>query len=235
MEYCISKITKCLYKLVVENGICTRTTYDTSSSIGIIILACVPEGAGHCDLFRIFQAHTKLRSYECQRNSPLAWCIDPLVAGRRFLPRHINQNNQLITYPTHTTHSHTPSRQYNCTMGNKKIYIMEIPQCQTKWCSLYNSISGATDYCALSLHSTCIHRRSVGRGMCLPPKTNLLASLGGTCPQNFYRINNDLESLFEKNKQFLQNLFKFFLKLSKISNYFIQVLQNFLIFPTNHP
>ena len=33
-------------------------------------------GAGHCDVLRIFQAHTQLHTYACQRNSPLAWCID---------------------------------------------------------------------------------------------------------------------------------------------------------------
>ena len=74
------------------------------------------------------------------------FCID--FAGRRFLSRHING---LITYPQATLHTHTrqaEAAQYNCTMGNKKIYIMEIPQSQTE-CSLYNSISGATDYCTL--------------------------------------------------------------------------------------
>ena len=70
-------------------------------------------------------AVTHLRMSE---NSPLACCFDALIAWRRFLPRHINQYNQLITYPTHTTHSQEPSRQYNCTMGNKTIYILEIPQ-----------------------------------------------------------------------------------------------------------
>ena len=108
----------------------------------------------------------------------------------------------------------------HCTMGNKKIYIMEISQCQTK-CSLSNSISGATGNGALSLHSTCIHRQSVGRGTCPPPKkifTGFALGEGTHAPQNFYRIHNDLESLFENNKQFLQNLFKIFLKFSKISN-----------------
>ena len=113
---------------------------------------------------------------------------------------------------------------------------MGIPQSQIK-CSLYNSISGATDYCALSLHSICIHRRSVGRGMRPPPKKFLLASLwgeGAHAPQKFCRIHNDLESLFEKNKQFLQNLFKIFLKFSKISNILFKFCKIFLIFPTNH-
>ena len=95
---------------------------------------------------------------------------------------------------------------------------MEIPQSQTK-CSLYNSTIGATDYCALSLHSTCIHRRSVGKVRAPPPKKKIFYWLhlrGAHAPQNFYRIHNDLESLFEMNKQFLQNLFKIFLKFSKI-------------------
>ena len=57
----------------------------------------------------------------------------------------------LITYPQATltrVKPKPPMRQYNCTMGNKKIYIIGIPQSQTE-CSLYNSISGATDYCTL--------------------------------------------------------------------------------------
>ena len=56
------------------------------------------------------------------------------------------------------------------------------------------------------------------------PKQILLTSLwgeGAHAPQNFYRILNDLESLFEKIKQFLQNLFKIFLEFSKISNIYI--------------
>ena len=60
-----------------------------------------------------------------------------------------------------------------------------------------------------------------GEARAPPPQQVLLASLwgeGAHAPQNFYRIHNDLESLFEKNKQFLQNLFKIFLKFSKISN-----------------
>ena len=155
------------------------------------------------------------RSYALMHARENRHSHDALIAGRRFLPRHINQFNQLITCPTHTTHSHAPSRQYNCTMGNKTICIMEIPQSKTKR-SLYNSISCATDYCALSLHSTCIHRRSLGEARALHPKKILLASLWGRGhmpPQNFYRIHNDLESLFEKKKQFLQNLFKIFKNL----------------------
>ena len=50
-------------------------------------------------------------------------------------------------------------------MRNKKIYTMEIPQSQTE-CSLYNSISGATDYCTVctlysvhfNLHQGCPDR-----------------------------------------------------------------------------
>ena len=97
-----------------------------------------------CDVLRIFQAHTQFALTHARETRHLHYA---LIAGRRFLPRHINQ---LITYPTHTTHSHAPSRQYNCTMGNKNIYIMEIPQSQTK-CNLYNSISGATDLITVHL------------------------------------------------------------------------------------
>ena len=91
-------------------------------------------------------------------------------------------------------------------------------------------ISG--DDCALSLHSTCIHKLSVGGGTCpLAPPQILLASLWGAhAPQNFYRIHNDLKSLFKKNKQFLQNLFKIFLKFSKISNILYKLCKIFLIF-----
>ena len=82
-------------------------------------------------------------------------------------------------------------------------------------------------------------------GTC-PPKI-LLASLWGghVHPQNFYRIHNDLESLFEKNKQigkvrtifskFVQNFFKKFSKFSKISNISYNFCKIFLSFPTNHP
>ena len=71
-----------------------------------------------------------------------------------------------------------------------------------------------------------------------PTQKILLASLwgeGAHAPQNFYRIHNDLESLFKKNKQFLQNLFKIFLKFSKITIILDKFCKIFLIFPTNHP
>ena len=59
----------------------------------------------------------------------------------------------------------------------------------------------------LSLNSTCMHRRSVeGHGL-------------ARSPQKFYRIHNDLESLFEKNKQikkFQKHLFKIFSNFLKI-------------------
>ena len=63
------------------------------------------------------------------------FCID--FAGRRYPQATLTR-----------VKPKSPMRQYNCTMGNKRIYIMEIPQSQTE-CSLYNSISGATDYCTL--------------------------------------------------------------------------------------
>ena len=118
-------------------------------------------------------AVTHLRMPEKLATRMMHWCID---CWAQIFAAY----NQLITftYPTHTTHSHAPSRKYNCTMGNKTIYIMEIPQSQTK-CSLYNSISGATDYCALSLHSTCIHRRAVEGGTGPPPQFFYWLHLGG--------------------------------------------------------
>ena len=107
--------------------------YDTSSSIGIIIFVCMPEALGtatYCEFSRLTRSYALTHARETRHSH------DALIAGRRFLPRHINQYNdynQLITYPTHTTHSHAPSRQYNCTMGNKTIYIMKIPQSQTQF------------------------------------------------------------------------------------------------------
>ena len=47
--------------------------YDTSSSIGIIILTRMcARGAGHCDVLRIFQAPTQLRTYAIRMPEKLA-------------------------------------------------------------------------------------------------------------------------------------------------------------------
>ena len=70
----------------------------------------------------------------------MRFCID--FAGRRFLPRHINH---LST--GHTTHSHASSRSRQCGNTNAK-WEIKILQSQTE-CSLFNSISGATDYCTV--------------------------------------------------------------------------------------
>ena len=61
------------------------------------------EAQGTCDVLRkYFQAQTQLRTYDTRHSH------DALIAGRRFLPRHINQ---LITYPhTHDTSLNAATR-----------------------------------------------------------------------------------------------------------------------------
>ena len=88
-------------------------------------------GATYCEFSSLTRSYALTHARETRHSHDT---FDALIAGRRFLPRHINQNNQLITYPTHTTHT----RQAANTIAQweiKKIYIMEIPQSQTK-CSL---------------------------------------------------------------------------------------------------
>ena len=63
--------------------------YDTSSSIGIIILVCVPEAQGtatYCKFSRLTRSYALITHARETRHSH-----DALMAGRRFLPRHNNQ------------------------------------------------------------------------------------------------------------------------------------------------
>ena len=75
------------------------TTYETSSSIGIIILVCVPEAQGtatYCEFSRLTRSYALTHVRETRHSH------DALIAGRN---------------------SHAPRGQYYCTMGNKNIYI----------------------------------------------------------------------------------------------------------------
>ena len=74
------------------------------------------------------------------RHSYDALIIDALIAGRRFLPRHINH---IPTYPHYTLARAKPQIQLH-NWKIEKIYITKMPESQTD-CSLYNSISGAND------------------------------------------------------------------------------------------
>ena len=53
--------------------------YDTSSSIGIIILVCVPEAEGtatYCELSRLTSSFKHLRMPEKLATRMMHWCID---------------------------------------------------------------------------------------------------------------------------------------------------------------
>ena len=66
-------------------------------------------------------AVTHLRMPEKLATRMMHWCID---CGAQIFAAY----NQLITftYPTHTTHSHAPSRQYNCTMGQFTSVVLNL-------------------------------------------------------------------------------------------------------------
>ena len=74
-----------------------------------------------------------------------------------------------------------------------------------------------------------------GGGTCPPP--NFTGSTGGghMPPPHFYRIHNDLKSLFEKNKQ-IRKFRKISSKCVQIFKKISNILQNFFKnFSTNHP
>ena len=75
-----------------------------------VCCVCVPEAQGTCDVLPIAQLRTTL--------------ADALIAGRRFLPRHINH---IPTHPHYTLTRAKPQIQLH-NGKIKKIYIMEIPQ-----------------------------------------------------------------------------------------------------------
>ena len=181
----------------------------------------MPEAQGtetYCEFSRLTRSYALTHSRENRHSHDalMHW-----LRGADFC--RVTLNRYHIPYPHNTLTRSKP--QIQCTMGNKTIY-----QSQTKR-SLYNSISGATDYCALSLHITCIHRRSVGGGTCLPPQF-LLASLGGHMPPKSFTWYIRIWKVYLKR---ISNFFKICLKFSKFSNILYKFCKVFLIFPTNHP
>ena len=134
--------------------------YITIQVLVLVYTRCVPEAQGNCDvlpiaqvlyLYSISRLKPVKRSYA--RHSPLAWCmrvmhwsmiIDALIAGRRFLPRHINH---IPTHPHYTVHTHT-RQATNIQLHNGKIKQHLHNGNSTKsnrMQRLYNSISGATE------------------------------------------------------------------------------------------
>ena len=71
--------------------------YDTSSSIGILVYSYVCQR--HCRALRhIANFPGTNAGTQAREHSQLALCIDALIAGRRFLPYHINHKPTLHTH-----------------------------------------------------------------------------------------------------------------------------------------
>ena len=142
--------------------------------IEVLLLVCVPEAQGTCDVFAYCASISRLKRTYDTRHSHDALIIDALIAGRRFLPRHIHH------IPTHPHYTLTQAAN---TIAQWEIYIMEIPQSQTK-CSLYNSISGATDYC--TVHGV-LYTVGMARGAMAPPEFKLVGPAIHLAPPEFLK------------------------------------------------
>ena len=83
------------------------------------------------------------------------FCID--FAGRRFLPRHFNHLPTGHTYTLTRVKPKPPMRQYNCTMGNKKIYIMDQSYVYDilRRFVVYSLRSTRTEYVMIRLRTIC--------------------------------------------------------------------------------